>query len=34
MTDRSIPVENRERLTGWLLLFPALVPLLLVFVYP
>jgi multiple sugar transport system permease protein len=34
MTDRSTAVENYERLTGWLLLVPALVPLMLVFVYP
>jgi multiple sugar transport system permease protein len=34
MIDRSTSIENRERLTGWLLLFPALVPLLLVYVYP
>lgn len=34
MIDRSTTIENRDRLTGWLLLFPALVPLLLVYVYP
>jgi multiple sugar transport system permease protein len=34
MTDRSTAIEHRERLTGWLLLIPALVPLLLVYVYP
>jgi multiple sugar transport system permease protein len=34
MTDRATPVETQERLTGGLLLAPALVPLLLVFVYP
>lgn len=34
MIDRSTTIENRDRLTGWLLLFPALVPLLLVYAYP
>jgi multiple sugar transport system permease protein len=40
MRDRSIrtdgisSIENRDRDTGWLLLLPALIPLLLVFVYP
>ncbi len=40
MLDRSLPIRDnpsaaqRERITGWLLLFPALLPLILVFIYP